>query len=269
MRHVFTAAMLAASIAAFGFSQIAYAADDAKPDTAHKDGGSKGDKPDLPPSPRTRRSNRPPPSAQDPELHRHGRLAARARRGRQEDRRNRLHRLHAGRPARLAPPGDVRLQRRPGRGLGLSQSRRHRAQAHPVRRRGRQRLRSRRVARQPRHLARLHRSGLHRPGGHRLLALAPEAGGDGQEVLPDQAGHRIPVPHRLRLAPEERSDGVAQICGGRELRRLSRPGHRPRTADRAGRRRLRRGDGVPGAGWAQRRRPRHLADGLDDHPCRP
>jgi carboxypeptidase C (cathepsin A) len=46
MRHVFTAALLAASIAAFGASQVAFAADDPKPDAK-----AKSDKPDLPPFP--------------------------------------------------------------------------------------------------------------------------------------------------------------------------------------------------------------------------
>ena len=49
----------------------------------------------------------------------------------------------AGRPAGPRPAGDLRLQRRPGRGLGLSQPRRHRAQARAVRRPGRQPLRPR------------------------------------------------------------------------------------------------------------------------------
>ena len=49
MRHIFTAALLAASITAFGFSQVAFAADDPKPDA--KSDKSKSDKPDLPPFP--------------------------------------------------------------------------------------------------------------------------------------------------------------------------------------------------------------------------
>ena len=171
-------------------------------------------------------------------------------------------------PREPRPAGDLRLQRRPGRGLGLPEPRRHRAQARAVRRPGRQPLRPRQAGRQSRHLARLHRPGVHRSGRHRLLPLAGRQGRDQEALLFDQAGHRVPVAHRLRLAAEERPDGLAQVRHRRELRRLPRAAHHLLPADPARRRRQRRGDGLalpragadgPGAGL--------LADALGRDPA--
>ena len=68
--------------------------------------------------------------------------------------------------------GDLRLQRRPGRIFGLSELWRHRAQACSRRQRGRQPVRSGDAEGQSRHLARFHRSGVHRSHRHRLQPLA-------------------------------------------------------------------------------------------------
>ena len=65
------------------------------------------------------------------------------------------------------PAGDVRVQRRAGRGVGVSQSRPGRSAARRIRH-GRTRRRQRPPGRQSGHLARLHRSGADRSGRHRL-----------------------------------------------------------------------------------------------------
>ncbi len=60
----------------------------------------------------------------------------------------------------------------PGAASGVSQPGRDRAEGGGVRQRGRQRLGAGAPARQPRHLAGLHRPGVHRPGRYRLQPLA-------------------------------------------------------------------------------------------------
>ena len=97
----------------------------------------------------------------DPPVRRQGRAAGR----------HRLHRLSARRRGRAHPAGDLPLQWRAGRGLGLAAIRRCRTLAAADQRRRGDVLRVARSAAQRRDLARLHRSRLHRSGRHRLQPL--------------------------------------------------------------------------------------------------
>ena len=100
-------------------------------------------------------------------LHRDRRHAVAVRPERRADRRGVLHRLYRQGRRRRAPADHLRVQRRPGRGLGLSQSRPRRP-AHRRFRPRRPRRRRGEARRQSRHLARLHRSGADRSDRHRL-----------------------------------------------------------------------------------------------------
>jgi hypothetical protein len=75
-------------------------------------------------------------------------------------------------------------------------------------------LRSGRAGGQSRHLDGFHRHGVHRSRRHRLFPQPRGRGRDQEGLLPGQAGHRLPVAGRVRLAPEEQSDGLAEVRGG-------------------------------------------------------
>ena len=100
-------------------------------------------------------------------LHGDRRHAGAVRSERRAQRRGVLHRLCRQGRRRRAPAGDLRVQWRAGRGLGLSASR-PRGPAHRRIRPGRPRRRRGQAGRQSGHLARLHRSGDDRSGRHRL-----------------------------------------------------------------------------------------------------
>ena len=112
----------------------------------------------------------------------------------------------------LFPPGDLRLQRRPRRFLGLPQHGRDRARRRSV-------SESRATAPSdpavlhdnPEQLARLHRPRLHRSGRHRLLAQPRGRRRDQEGLLRRQDRHRVSEPRRLRLAGQERPDDQPQI----------------------------------------------------------
>ncbi len=161
---------------------------------------------------------------------------------RQEDRRGGLYRVHRRGPG---PAGHLRAEWRSGRGFRLSEFRRHRPQAHRVRRGGRQPVRSGEVNRQSGHVAGFHRPGVHRSDRHRLQPIAGFGGREQEAVLQYRRRHSLPLAHHLRLAGGERAHELAKISGGRELRRLSRPADHPLPANAA-----RRGDERRGAGLA-------------------
>ena len=125
------------------------------------------------------------------------------RQGQQEERRRGVHRLH-GRGA--GSSGDLRVQRRPGRRLGLSESRRDRTEARALRRPGRQPVRPRR--RSPTIPA---------PGSTSPICVFIDPIGTGfsrsylnaddtkREFYTHRQRHPLPLPRHLRLAGQERA----------------------------------------------------------------
>ena len=130
--------------------------------------------------------------------------------------------------------------------------------------RGRQPVRSGDADRQSGHVAGLHRPGVHRSDRHRLQPVAGLGGRDEEAVLQHRHRHSLPLAHHLRLAGEERTAELAEIPGGRELRRLSRPAHHALPAVAARRGDERRGAGVAVPESDAGRERRRLADSVDD-----
>ena len=144
-------------------------------------------------------------------LHRHRRLDPPVRRQGRAASRYRLHLLSARRHRSRQPAGDVSVQRRPGRVLGLAAVRRRRPMARVDIRRGRGVIRDAGPVAQRRDLARLHRSRLHRSRRHRLQPFRRVRRGCAQAVL---LGRRRRQRHRARdpaLAGKIRPPAVAEI----------------------------------------------------------
>ena len=119
---------------------------------------------------------------------------------------------------RRGTAGDVRVQRRTGRRLGVPQSRPGRSAHCYVRRQLRRRQRP--FGRQPGHLARLHRSGVDRSGRHRL---EPAGQGQRRRRLLERASRRRIVGESDRaLRRQERPPQFAEIHSRRKLWRLPR-----------------------------------------------
>ena len=145
---------------------------------------------------------------------------------------------------RRAPAAHLRVQRRPGRGLGLSQPRPRRS-AHRRFRPGRPRRRRGQARRQSRHLARLHRSGDDRSDRHRL---EPDGKARRRQELLGRAQRRQRARQGDRaLRRQEQPRRIAEISAGRKLRRLPRRQGRARVAERPGHRRHRHRHGVAAA----------------------
>ena len=143
-----------------------------------------------------------------------------------------------------APAAHLRVQRRPGRRLGLSQSRPRRP-AHRRFRPGRPRRRRGQARRQPGLLARLHRSGDDRSDRHRL---EPDGKARRRQGVLGRAQRRQCARQGDRaLRRQEQPRRVAEISAGRELRRLPRRQGRARAAERPGHRRHRHRHGVAAA----------------------
>ena len=149
------------------------------------------------------------------------------------------------------PAGDLPLQRRAGRGLGLSAIGRCRTVAAGHQRRRGDFVRVARSAAQRRDLARLHRSRLHRSGRHRLQPLRRHRRGRAQAVLLGRRRRQLDRGDDPPLAGKVRPPAVAEICRRRKLWRHPRTEDRPQSAARAGR----RGEG-PDPGFAGARLPR-------------
>ena len=150
-----------------------------------------------------------------------------------------LHRLCRQQCRVGEPPGHLRLQRRSGRGFGVSEPRPGRA-AHS--RISRQRRRYRALAGQSADLARLHRSGDDRSGRNGL-----EPAGQGrrrQRVLWRAPGCANAGQDHRALSRQERPRQLAQISPGRELRRVSRRQGGAGAAARPGHHGVRHRDGV-------------------------
>ena len=116
-------------------------------------------------------------------LHRHRRLDPPVRRQGRAAGRHRLHLLSARRHRSRNPAGDVPVQWRPGRVLGLAAIRRRRPVAPVDIGRGRGIFGDAGSAAQRRDLARLHRSRLHRSRRHRLQPFRRVRRGRAQAVL--------------------------------------------------------------------------------------
>ena len=140
--------------------------------------------------------------------------------------------------------GDFCLQRRPGRRVGIPQSRTCRSAHRRIRHERPRRLASP-PDRQSRYLARLHRSGADRSGRHRL-----EPAGQARwrpSVLERARRRRIHGQSRRALCREKQPRQFAEIHPRRKLWRLSRRQGRARAAERSGHRGFRDPDGIADA----------------------
>ena len=173
----------------------------------------------------------------DPDFRRQGRAAGRYR----------LHLLPARRRRPRQPAGDVPVQWRAGRVLGLAAVRRCRAMAVVDQRRRRGVVRFARSVAQRRDLARLHRSRLHRSRRHRLQPLRRLRRGRAQAVLLRRRRRQFDRAGDPALAGKIRSPAVAEIRRRRKLWRHPRTEDRAQSADPAGRRRARADPGFAGA----------------------
>ena len=150
-----------------------------------------------------------------------------------------LHRLCRQQRRGGEPPRHLRLQRRSGRGIGVSEPRPGRAENPRV---SRQRRRDRALAGQSADLARLHRSGDDRSGRNRL-----EPAGQGrrrQRVLWRAPGCANAGQDHRALPRQERPRQLAQISSRRKLRRVSRRQGGAGAAARPGHHGVRHRDGV-------------------------
>ena len=137
---------------------------------------------------------------------------------------------------RAHPAGDLPVQWRAGRVLGLAAIRRRRTVAARHQRRRGDVLRVARSVAQRRDLARLHRSRLHRSRRHRLQPLRRDRRGGAQAVLFGRRRRQRDRAGDPPLAGEIRSPAVAEIRRRRKLWRHSRTEDRAQSADPAGRR---------------------------------
>ena len=144
-------------------------------------------------------------------------------------------------------PGDVRVQRRAWVRFRLAQCRRGRTMAHCARGRRDRSIGVARTDAECRDLARLHRSGVHRPGRHRLFARAREQSRCAAQALVGRGRHRISRRGDPPLAGPVRPQCLAEIPAGRKLWRLPGAAAGPRTRRQPGNRRLRPGDDIAGA----------------------
>ena len=137
------------------------------------------------------------------------------------------------------PSGDVSVQWRSGRVLGLAAVRRRRAMAIVDRGRWRGVISDAGGIAQCRDLARLHRSRFHRSRRHRLQPIRRVRRGRAQAVLFRRRRRQFDCAGDPALAGKIRPLAVAEIRDRRELWRHSRTENRSQSADPAGRRRAR------------------------------
>ena len=128
-------------------------------------------------------------------------------------------------------PGDVPVQRRARRLLGMAPVRCGRAMAAAARRRGAVAVRLARGEAERGDLARLHRSRLHRSRRHRLQPSRRERRGCAQAVLFGRRRRQFDCARDPPLAREARPADLAEICRGRKLWRHSRAEGRAPVAD--------------------------------------
>ena len=150
-------------------------------------------------------------SRTDARLHRHRRFDPSVQRQGRAASRYRLHRLPAQWRRRAHPAGDLPVQWRAGRVLGLAAIRRRRTVAARHQRRRGDVLRVARPVAQRRDLARLYRSGLHRSRRHRLQPLRRDRRGGAQAVLFGRRRRQRDRAGDPPLAGEIRSAAVAEI----------------------------------------------------------
>ncbi len=164
------------------------------------------------------------------------RIDSAVRRRRREARgRGRLYRLYRRRCGGRTP-GDLRFQRRAGRGIGLSQYRRARALAAAVR--SHHRIGVRRARSQRGDLARFHRSRFHRSARDGLQPAGRRRRGAAQHLV-GRRGRRCARRLHPQMDRPERAPGRAEIPRRRELRRHARAEGRARARTAPGRRRAR------------------------------
>ena len=150
--------------------------------------------------------------------------------------------------ARSPAPGDVRVQRRAGLLFGLAECRRGRTMAHCDRWRCHRAIGVARTDAECRDLARLHRSGVHRPGRHRVFARAREQSRCASQAVVGRGRHRLSRRGDPPLAGPVRPQCLAEIPAGRKLWRLPRGAAAgTRTHSQPGNRRLRPCDDIAGA----------------------